>query len=991
MNLSASAKLRVAARIAFLAGLGTVVTGAYAQEAEAPADKAGETSADSTDAKQLQGVQVTGSRIKQQNLTGSSAVTIVNEKELKLQGTSNIENLLNKIPQVFAGYSSSDSNGATGTATVNLRGLGSAETLVLIDGKRLNPGDPIQSPPSADLNFIPAALVEKVEVLTGGASAIYGSDAVAGVVNFIMKKDFEGFRIDSQATRTDHSDATTYDTTLIWGNNFNGGKGNVTLFAGYSKQEALTQDKRTFSAFAVGTPTSGTTHVNSGSGVIAEGRFYSYDRGAAGLSYYGIIDPNGSRTILEDDGRSFNFAPYNYLQRPDSRYNLGGFASNKINDHVEVYGSAMFMDDRSIAAVAPSGLFGDLATVPCNSPLLSDQQRDFLCTQAGLAPTDSASLAVLKRTVELGPRLADLRHTDYRIVVGTRGDLGKGWTYDASAQRGEVIYQSGVLNYVNVTNAQAALNTIVDGNGNAACAPDAPAGCVPLDLFQAGAITPQQANFIRANGYTQANVVEQVVHGSVVGDLGTYGIISPFAKTSVQTALGVEYRTEALDYRPDALVATGNLGGAGGESPAVSGQYQVHEAFGELQVPLVEDAPLIKQLTIDGAYRWSNYSLANDAQGYKVGLRYAPVADITFRGSFQKATRAPSVSELFSPQAFGLAGGSDPCAGANLGGANSPTAAQCANTGVTQQQYDNQSIQDCLSGQCNVLTGGNQALRPEESKTYQVGFVFTPTFVRNLSITVDFFDIRIDGAISTLPFATILNQCLTTGDSQFCSLINRGPAGRLSGDTDVGNFVQATNINTGSLRTKGVDIEAGYRIRANQVGLGDVGQFSWTYVATYLDSLKTANAPGLGVYDCASLYGTTCGTPNPKFRHKLRSTWDITPIGLTLSVDWRYFGKVKLDSNTDDPQLTNGRQNVIDGVIGAKQYADLSGSYVLPTQDRNVTLRFGISNVGGQNPPIISSQAPNPISSPPFGNGNTFPAVYDSLGRVLFMGVTADF
>ncbi len=599
---------------------------------------------------------------------------------------------------------------------------------------------------------------------------------------------------------------------------------------------------------------------------------------------------------------------------------------------------------------------------------------------------------MLKRTVELGPRLADLRHTDYRILVGTRGDLGKGWTYDASAQRGEVIYQSGVLNYVNVTNAQAALNTIVDANGNAACAPDAPAGCVPLDLFRAGAITPEQANFIRANGYTQANIVEQVVQGSVVGDLGTYGIISPFARSAVQTALGVEYRTEALDYRPDALVAAGNLGGAGGDSPAVSGQYQVHEAYGELQVPLIEDAPLIKQFTVDGAYRWSNYSLANDAQGYKVGLRYAPVADITFRGSFQKATRAPSVSELFSPQSFGLTGYSDPCAGANLGGPNSPTAAQCALTGVTQQQYDNRTIQPCLSGQCNVLTGGNQALRPEESKTYQVGFVFTPTFVKNLSLTVDFFDIRIDGAINTLPLPTIINQCLATGDSQFCSLINRGPAGRLSGDTSVGNYVQATNINTGSLRTKGIDIQGDYRIRASQLGLGNRGQFAWSYTATYLDSLKTANGPGLGVYDCASLYGVTCGTPNPKFRHKLRSTWDITPIGLTLSVDWRYFGRVKLDTNTDDPLLSNGAQNKIDGVIGAKQYADFSGSYVLPTRDRNVTLRFGISNVGGQNPPIVSSQPPNPISDPSvFGNGNTFPAVYDSLGRVLFAGVTADF
>ncbi|MCK9383317.1 MAG: TonB-dependent receptor [Nevskia sp.] len=1000
MNLSADGKLRLAARAAFLAGVGLVASTAYAQETANQADTGGEKKDEAT---QLQGVQVTGSRIKQANITSSSAVTVIGEKELKLEGTKNIETLLNSIPQAFAGFGSTDSNGATGTATVNLRGLGSAETLVLIDGKRLNPGDPLQTPPSADLNFIPAALVEKVEVLSGGASAVYGSDAVAGVVNFILKKDFDGFQVDSEFTRTDHSDATTYTTSLLWGSNFNGGKGNVTLFAGYDKQEALTQDKRSFSAFSITTPAAGNRHINAGSRTIAEGRLYSYDRANAGLSYYGIIDPAGSRSIVDDDNRTYNFAPFNYLQRPDRRYHLGGFAHDKINDHVEVYGSALFLDDRSIAQVAPSGLFGDVASVPCNSSLLSAQERDYLCTQAGLAPTDAANLAVLRRTPELGARQSDLRHTDYRIVVGARGDIVKGISYDASAQRGEVIYQSGTLNYVNLTNARAALNTTTDASGNAVCRADAPAGCIPLDLFQLGGLTPDQANFIRANGYSQANLVEQVVNGSVSGDLGEYGITSPLAKNGLGLALGWEYRTEALDYRPDSLVSSGNLGGVGGPSPAVAGAFQVNEAFAELTVPLLEDKPFVKEFSVDGAYRWSNYSLANDAQSWKVGLRYAPVEDVTIRASYQRATRAPSVSELFSPQSFGLVGGSDPCAGANLFNpdtgqpfANIPTQAQCAQTGVTAAQYQagvtgNGGIQDCNSGQCNVQTGGNTGLRSEDSKTYSIGLVFTPTFVKGLSFTADYFDIGISGAISTLPFSTIINQCLATGDAATCSLINRGPGGRLSGDTANGNFVQATLINTGRLRTKGVDFGADYRIRASTLGLGNVGAFSFNYSATYLDSLTSQPGAGLATYNCAGLFGTTCGTPNPQFRHKFRATWDITPIGLTVSALWRYYGAVSLDTNTDDPTLSNGRQNTIDGKIDAKQYVDLSGTYTLPTRDRNISLRFGISNVGGQQPPIVSSNNPNPISSPPFGNGNTFPAIYDSLGRVAFLGVTANF
>ncbi len=984
MKLSAEGKLRLAIRLAFVASVGAAADVAYAQEAQ-PSDA-------TADAQQLGGVQVIGTRIKQPNLVGTSSSILISDKELKLQGTVNIETLLNNVPQTFAGYSTGDSNGATGTATVDLRGLGPQHTLVLIDGKRLNPGDALQSPPSADLNFIPASLVESIDILSGGASAVYGSDAVAGVVNFRLKHDTNGFHIDSELTRTDHSDATTYKTTLVWGSNFAGGKGNVTVYGGFTNLQALTQDKRTFSAISVQTPTSGNVHLRRGSGTIAEGRFYSYDRAGAGLDGYGIVDPAGTRSLVADDGRTFNFAPFNYLQRPDKRYQLGGFANDKINEHLELYGSAMFLNDRTFAQVAPSGLFFDSATVPCNSSLLSAQEQNFLCTQAGLTPAQSANLLVAKRTVELGPRIADLTHTDYRIVIGGRGDIVKGWSYDVSAQRGEVIQAIGNLNYVNLNHSGAALNTVADPvTGAATCAPGSPAGCVPLDLFQLGAITPAQAAFLRGNGFAQANTVEQIVTGSVTGELGQYGVTSPFAKNGVAVAAGVEYRTEALDYRPDDLTATGQLGGTGGPSPATSGHYQVHEAFSELQVPLIENVPGIKELRLDGAFRWSNYSLANDTQSYKGGIKYAPTSDITFRGSYQRATRAPAVSELFQPQAFGLAGGSDPCAGSNLGSPNSPTQAQCAFTGVTAAQYTSGSIPDCSSGQCNIQTSGNQHLRVEKSKTYSAGVLITPSFIKSLSISVDYFDIGFTDRIGTQPFAAVLNGCLA-GDPQLCSQIHRGPTGRLfGGNTAVGNFVTTPNVNTGLARTKGVDFQADYQIRLRDVGLGNTGRVVFNYVATYLLNAKFQSGQGLGVYDCAGLYGTTCGTPYQTYRHKLRATWDIIPIGLSLSANWRYYGSAKLDTNTSDPVLTNGRQDAIDGSIGAKQYLDLSGAYTLPTKDRNVTLRAGISNVGGQNPPILSSNAPNAISSPPFGNANTYPNVYDSLGRVLFVGLSADF
>jgi len=1022
MKMNADAMMRLAVRVAFVAGFGSAAMPVAAQDAtvaappgEVPPTSKVEPAAPVSEAAapvdgsavNLDKVVITGTRIKQANLTASSQLTLVGEKEFKASGTVNVESLLNSLPQSFAEFSTGDSNGATGTATVNLRNLGSQQTLVLIDGKRLMPGDPLQNAPSADLNFIPASLVERVEVLSGGASAVYGSDAVAGVVNFIMKKDLDGVLIDSQLSTTDEFDGTTVDSTLAFGANSTDGRGNVTAFLAYSKMQGITQDKRKFSRCSLTTNAAGNSQTCAGSRTIAEGRFLSYDRyysqafGPTGDgSYYSIVDPSGTRSLVADDGRTFNFAPFNYLQRPDNRYNVGAFGNYKFSSMLELYGSAMLMDDRTPAQVAPSGLFGTRATVPCNSPLLSAQQKQYLCGDVGLdtsaASTDVATLAVLKRTVEIGPRISDLRHTQYRLQTGFRGEFGNGFNYDVSAQRGEVIYASGTLNYVNLTNAQDGLSTAVDANGNAVCA-SGNAGCLPIDLFQQGALTPNQVNFIKADGFSQANLIEEVLSANFGGDLGQYGLLSPWAKNGLAFATGVEYRTEALDYRPDSLVSGGKLGGVGGPSPAVKGGYQVHEAYTELQLPIWEDMPFGKLLQVDGAYRWSNYSIANDAQGYKLGLRYQPIEDVTLRYSFQRATRAPSVNELFSPQAFGLTGGSDPCAGANIraAGANAPTLEQCQRSGVTTAQYNAAAggggIQDCSSGQCNALTGGNLGLQSERSITRQLGVVFTPSFVRGLSLTVDYFDIILKGQIGSQPVNAVLNQCIFGGDNDACALINRGPTGRLSGDTSVGNFVELTNQNVGYFRTKGFDVGGTYRRRLKDIGLPDYGSLTSQFDATYVDLQEVQPNPASNAYDCTGLYGATCGTPVPYYRHKLRVTWDM-PSGLGLSAAWRYFGGVSLDSATSDPSLTSaaGRANKIDDKIGAKQYLDLSASFKLPIK-QSISLRAGVSNVAGQNPPTVSSNAPNAISSPPFGNANTFPNVYDSLGRVMFVGLSAEF
>ncbi len=1021
MKLSAEGKLRLAVQLVFVAGASGIAADALAQGAQPT---------------ELTGVQVTGSRIKQANLTNSSSLTIISDKELQYQGTTNVETLLNNMPQTYAGFSTGDSNGATGTATVDLRGLGSQETLVLIDGKRLMAGDPTFSPtaaPAPDLNFIPAALIDRIDILSGGASAVYGSDAVAGVVNFIMKKDFQGFRLDSQLSRTDHSDGTTYDSTLIWGNNFSGGKGNVTLYAGYQKMEAVNEGQRGWSTCSLATGPYGapvrTYHYCGGSGTIPDNKITSVDRAhynantGKKINTQYINNPNGNAGLIPfrtpGTPTSFNFAPYNYLQRPDKRWRLGGFAHDQLNKHVDIYGSAMFMDDHTVGAIAPTGLFGSTVKVPCNSTFLSPADASNLCggtfdTGGSTSPdftngTGVATLTMNKRLVELGPRESDLRHDQYRIQFGVRGDIIDGVSYDTSYQYGTVVYASGTLNYLNSTNAGKALNTIIgpallpDGKtpnpfvGQTECASrynGTDGNCVPLNLFQLGKITPQALSYIKANGFTQASTTQQVLTAAVNADLGKYGAKSPLAKNGVGVAAGYEYRSETLNYQPDSLVQAGSLGGGGGPIPPATGGFQVPEVFGEVQVPVIENMPGAKLLQIDGAYRWANYSTAKEAHTWKTGLKYQPINDVLLRASFARATRAPSITELFTPNHVGLISGTDPCGGPTP----AATAAECALTGVSAAQYGN--IPVCNSSQCNIGQGGNTALKPELSITRSLGVVLTPSFVKNLSITIDYYDIYIDHAIRDVPISALFQECVqsNSASSKPCAGFHRSANdGGLSGDTLTGaGSVDDIDVNTGSLRTKGVDFETDYRIRLRDMGLGNNGQFQFGYNATWVESFELENAPNNGVYNCAGMYGITCGAvsngPIPRIRQKMRATW-VSPFGLTLTANYRFIGGVHLDQNSADPHLNGNGTALIDipdNHIGSKQYLDLSGTYALPIPGQNILLRFGVSNVGAQKPPTVDTNSIG-ISAPPFGNANTFPNYYDSLGRVMFVGMTADF
>ncbi|MDE2149311.1 MAG: TonB-dependent receptor [Gammaproteobacteria bacterium] len=940
---------------------------------------------------ELQGIEVTGSRIKQPTLTGSAALQAIDSKELKLEGTINVDSLLSNVPSAFT-TSSSNSSTENNISTVDLRGLGANRTLVLIDGKRVVPGDPTALGGGAtdvngvNINFIPTALIERVDVLTGGASAVYGSDAISGVVNFIMKKDFDGFAVDGQWNRTDSGDGTQYNSSLIWGSNFAGGAGNVTLYAGYTRLDTVPLIARDYNR-CVFFPDANGKQTCLGSSAIPAGLFFGDDPNQP----LGMIDPNGSRTIVPFNGNTFNFALTNLLVRPDKRYQLGGFAHRSFGEHFDVYGSAMFMQDRSGQQDAPSPtFFQDFTRTNCDNPLLSAQEQQYLCPNPGQT---QASATIGRRLVELGPRVTDVRNTEYRIVFGLRGAIADGWSYDVSAQRSENSVSQAQFGHVSKQRINQALQVTTDANGNPVCI-DPSNGCVPLDLFKFEAITPAQASFIGATALEQASTVEEVATASVTGDLGRYRVRSPFAQRGVQVAGGFEYRRETLDFRPDASLQSGDATDEGGAIPAVSGRFKVTDGFGELQLPIVENLPFAKLLQLDTAYRLSNYKIATRSSdlythAYKFGLRYDPIPDVGIRGSWNRAVRAPDIQELFLPDAVRDIVIVDPCSGTTP----AATLAQCERTGVTPAQFGN--ILQCPALECNVKLGGNNNLNAEKSITRQAGIVLTPRFLKGFTGTIDYYQITLAGAIGAIPPLSVLGACLQSG--AFCDQIQRGQGGRLFGDTATA-FINDTDLNTGFIKTRGVDFNLDYNRYLADLGLGDNGRVSFTFVGTYVNAFERKNTPTSPQFDCAGLFGITCGNPHPRWRHRARLTWE-NPMGAipgyALSLQWRYIGEASLDANrTANQQLnpTGAPFDAVDAKAPTKNYLDLAMTYRLPLESQDVTLRFGINNLGAEGPAILTVAA-NPTGVTQIFNAgqNTVGSLYDTLGRVFFLGVNASF
>ncbi|HEY2750355.1 TonB-dependent receptor domain-containing protein [Phenylobacterium sp.] len=966
-------------------------------------------------------IVVTGTRIPSPNLTSVAPVTSVTSADIKAQGVTRMEDLLNSLPQAFAAQGSNVSNASDGTATANLRGLGPNRTLVLIDGRRLQAGNPTSSiaAVSADLNFIPTALVERVDVLTGGASAVYGADAVAGVVNFIMKKNFEGVQIDAQYSTYQHNQqnpdnvqqvvrnargtAAVPDNfivpgdfkggegdqeSIVLGVNAPDGKGNITAYATHVNVNSVTANNFDYSACSLNSGTSFLSAGCGGSGTSYPARFGSF-----------IVDPNGPGNTFRPRNAAtdvYNFAPTNYLMRPDTRYSMGAFAHYEITPHFQAYADLMFMDDNSTAQIAPGGIFaasgpgpGGTFAVNCDNPLMTTTQQQQLCGGAAGTATN-VNVAVTRRNIEGGGRLTIFDHQEQRYVIGLKGDINADWSYDGFIQYGKTALTQEQDNNFLTSRINNALIARRDTSGNIVCQSvinGTDLACVPYNAFQIGGVTKTALTYLQAPTFSTGNIIEQVANFNVVGTLPD-NFKSPWANDKIGVSVGSEYRREHLDSRSDVAQASGDVNGNGAAKPAVNGSYDVYELFGEARVPIVQDQPWAKDLTAELAYRFSDYSNAGGTNTYKVSGDWTIIDGIRLRAGYNRAVRAPNVVELFSPQNVVLDGTVDPCAGLSPG---DPLVQRCATLfHLTTAQV--LALERDPANQYNGQQGGNPNLRPEKADTWTVGGVWQPTFVPGLSLTLDWFDIKVKDYISNIGANTIINGCVDGSNPGFCALVHRDSIGSIRSTQ---GYVIDTVLNQGGLHTSGLDFSAAYHTGLDTFGIQNMGSVSANFVGTYLDKLETTILTGSNAIDCAGFYGATCSTlggstnPNPKWRHKLRVTWN-TPFeygswfgGLGFSAQWRYYESVDLDASSSDPRLS-GNVPATDAKLGSRSYLDLLATFKVKD---NYSFRVGVNNVLDQDPPLTGA---NNCPAGPC-NQNVYAQMYDTLGRYFFVGLTADF
>lgn len=922
--------------------------------------------AEEESAEKVERIEVTGSRIKRTDMETASPVQITTAEEIAVSGFTRVEDMLNSLPQLEASSTAFQSNGATGTATLDLRGMGSQRTLVLINGRRAQAGGIYTQ--SADVNQIPASLIQRVEVLTGGGSSTYGADAVAGVVNFVMDDKFEGFAVDVGATAYQHDndndyiqglmddkdfdypsgssglDGSSFDFSATLGGSFDGGKGHAVGYITYNRQNELRQGARDYSSCALNA--AGTSCGGSGNAVVPN--FYISSPTAEGgfdWSDYDYWTLDGTGGFENSEGNLYNYAPINHFMRPDERHTFGLFADYEINDNFHPYVEAMFMRDRTTAQIAESGtFFNENYNIDYDSPLLTDQQRQDLTDRFGLTSGDQFATYIGKRNVEGGPRADQLEHNSFRLVLGTEGEVNDMWSYDAFIQYGSTSSSSAYINDF----FGPRIATALSANGEDCATSD---GCIPYEVFEFEGITSEAAGSLTGTAILNGVTEQFIVGGYVTGEFD-FGL--PSSDYPIAAVFGAEYREETFSRTADEVYAQGLLLGQGGTTKSLNGEYDLTEFYTEVSLPILEDAPFAKSIAVDLGYRWSDYSTSGAEPTYKLALDWNVTDDWKIRTSYNRAVRAANNGELFANQSTGLWGGTDPCATATP----TLTAAQCANTGVSASQYGN--VSESPASQYNGFFGGNPDLDPEIADTITFGIVANP--FEGFNFSIDYWDIELEDAIGAINPEEIVTNCALTGDAVFCDNVQRTSG---SGSLWIGDGqVVATNVNLGKLHWEGVDLSANYDFEVAG------GMLKANLIGTYMLSKEYDNIPGVSeAYDCVSTLDNSCFA-QPEWRHVLTLSYDMDTYW-RATAKWRYFGEVS-DYSGDDTLAQDG--------ISSQSYLDLKASFTI---NEYTSLLVGVNNVLDKEPPLLGGS----LST----NANAIAGYYDTLGRYFHTTVSFKF
>jgi iron complex outermembrane receptor protein len=971
----------------------------------------------------LEEVVVTGSRLTKSNVTSSVPLVQIGAEEINSRGVARVEDVVNILPNVFVSQTSEVANGANGTSTLNLRGLGSQRTLVLIDGKRLPFGSPFSS--SANVDMVPARMVERVDIVTSGASAVYGSDAVAGVVNFITKRDFEGFEFDYQYSTNYNKNSNGYMQNLLaeaeffdpgattageaslmsvlMGVNSDDGRGNITLFGTYEDMEEMIGKDRDTGActlFGSSDPFCG-----------GSSNFRRFNGTIGNDSGFGTVFQELNGELVPFTGRPdmyYNYGAVNHYQRPVERWNLGASGHYELTENVEAYFDTTYMNNKTAAQIAESASFNRPFLTNCDNPLLLggnpnnnpngvrlgdmtgtfDANGDFVsCLDWMAAGNESVDVQFINshRNVEGGPRVSTYENSTWRAIFGLRGDINDDFAFDIFGQFAATEGTRISQNDLNFNRVQQSLFIVDNGSGTPVCR-DSSGGCVPWNIFTRNAdgstaVTDEAAAFIAGVGIVTGDTEQTVFGGTIEGDLTNFGIKSPMADAGMTGLVGFEYREDFLGRLSDDIskISGGRgLTGTGGATLPIAGQIEVEEVFMEMSMPLITGQPMIQELGLTAGYRYSDYTTNGngvtntfDADTYFAGLSWAPNDEVRFRVNQSVAIRAPNVFDLYVGINTGLIeltpvnGDGDQCAGPNP----VATQAQCANTGLSAAQYG--TVDPSAAGQFNLITGGNPNLVAERGETTTFGVVITPSMIEDLSIAIDYFDIEVTNAIGTVPAQTSYDRCLTTGDPAFCRniqrdtagtlhLLNEAPGGGLAG-------ISTQNVNVATDATKGIDVNITYSL-----DMSDMGSLNFDYAATVLDTNYTIAIPGDDKVECADAYAGPCGLPAPEYNHRFLATW-VTPYDLTVSATWRHIGETTLYGTTSTTNLEDKMEE--------RNYLDLAATY---DYSENVQVRFGANNLLGDDAPVTTS------SGTGTGNNNTYPGLFD-VSTYLFAGVTVKF